>query len=160
MYSPTKYIGNKTVESYLYSTTENKFQFHTVSNDYVLNLIGTIAPKNSSGIDNLSPKQLKQVAPTIHPIITLIINQSMVSGIFPDQLKIAIVTPIYKGKQSDPHWFSNYRPISLLPSISKIVEKVIHKQLYSYMNNHQLFKNFYVSRNPDLISLFSCFSVM
>ena len=136
-----KYIGKKTVESYLYSTTENKFQFHTVSNEYVLNLIGTIAPKNSSGIDNLSPKQLKQVAPTIHPIITLIINQSMVSGIFPDQLKIAIVTPIYKGKQSDPHWFNNYRPISLLPSISKIVEKVIHKQLYSYMNNHQLFNN-------------------
>ena len=62
----------------------------------------------------------------------------MVTGIFPDQLKIAIVTPIYKGKNSDPHWFSNYRPISLLPTISKIVEKAIHNQLYAYMNNNNL----------------------
>ena len=65
----------------------------------------------------------------------------MLSGIFPDQLEIAIVTQIYKGKNSDLHWFNNYRPISLLPTISKIVEKVIHKQLYNYMHHGKLLKN-------------------
>ena len=135
------YIGKKRVESYLFSTIDSRFQFRTTTHEEVLNFIGTLEPKNSSGFDNVTSKQLIQLAPTIHPIITLIINQSMVTGIFPDQLKIAIITPIYKGKNTDPHWFSNYRPISLLPTISKIVEKVIHKQLYRYMNNNKLFKN-------------------
>ena len=136
-----KYSGKKIVENYLYSKVDSKFKFKTVTNDEVLRIIGSLKPKNSSGIDNISSKQLLQLAPTIHPVITLMINQSMVTGIFPDQLKIAIVTPIYKGKNSDPHWFNNYRPISLLPTISKIVEKVIHKQLYNYMNHSKLLKN-------------------
>ena len=63
------------------------------------------------------------------------------TGIFPDKLKIAIVRPIYKGKDSDPHLFGNYRPISLLPTISKLLEKVVHKQLYDYMTKNSLFKN-------------------
>ena len=136
-----KYSGKKIVENYLYSKVDSKFNFKTVTNDEVLTIIGSLKPKNSSGIDNISSKQLMQLAPTIHPVITLMINQSMITGIFPDQLKIAIVTPIYKGKNSDPHWFNNYRPISLLPTISKIVEKVIHKQLYNYMNHGKLLKN-------------------
>ena len=63
------------------------------------------------------------------------------TGFFPDKLKIAIVKPIYKVKDSDPHLFGNYRPISLLPALSKIFEKVVHKQLYDYMTQHDLFKN-------------------
>ena len=60
------------------------------------------------------------------------------TGIFPDKLKMAVVTPIYKGKDSDPHEFGNYRPISLLPTLSKIFEKVVHLQLYDYINSNNL----------------------
>ena len=69
------------------------------------------------------------------------INQSLFTGIFPTKLKHAIVSPIYKGKNSDPQDFSNYRPISLLPTLSKIIEKVVQAQLYHYMNSNKLFTN-------------------
>ncbi len=59
--------------------------------------------------------------------ITLIINQMLNTGIFPDKLKIVKIIPILK---KDETLFTNYRPISLLPAISKIFEKVIFKQLY------------------------------
>ena len=52
-----------------------------------------------------------------------------------------MVIPIYKGKNTDQHEFVNYRPISLLPAISKVFEKAVHKQLYDYMTNNNLFNN-------------------
>ena len=51
------------------------------------------------------------------------------------------MSPIYKGKNTDPHEFGNYRPISLLQTISKIFEKLVHKQLYDYMTENKLFNN-------------------
>ena len=117
----------------------SRFEFQTVTDQEVLNFIGTLEPKHSSGYDGMSSKELIQLAPIIHPILRLIINQSLITGIFPNSLKTAIVTPIYKGKNTDAHVFGNYRPISLLPTISKIIEKVVHSQLYKYMVDNSLF---------------------
>ena len=61
-------------------------------------------------------------------------NKSIETGVFPSKLKIAKVIPIYKSK--DKQSFTNYRPISLLPSISKIYEKLVHKRLYAFMTNN------------------------
>ena len=61
------------------------------------------------------------ISPSITPIVTTIINQSLYTGIFPSKLKIAKVLPLFK--KGDPHLFDNYRPISLLPVISKVFEK-------------------------------------
>ena len=133
--------GKKTVESFLRAPTDSRFVFKLVTDQDILDHIGTVAPKNSSGHDNLSSKALIQIAPIIHPAIRTIVNQSLVSGIFPSSLKLAIVTPIYKGRNSDTNEFGNYRPISLLPTISKIIEKVVHKQLYEYMHKNNLFNN-------------------
>ena len=69
-------------------------------------------------------------------IIPCIFNQSLNTGIFPEKLNIAKVIPIHKkGYLND---VSNYRPISLLPSISKILEKLIFKQLSTYLNEHKV----------------------
>jgi hypothetical protein len=122
LFQKINYNGNKTVECFLKSTITSKFEFHLVTDQETLDLIGTILPKSSSGYDKLSSKALKQFAPIIHPLIRIIINQSLITGIFPQKLKFAIVTPIYKGKNSDPQEFNNYRPISLLPTLSKILE--------------------------------------
>ena len=59
------------------------------------------------------------------------------TGIFPDKLKIAKVTPIFL--KGDPILFKNYRPISLLPTISKVLEKSFFTQLSSYFNEAKLF---------------------
>ena len=68
--------------------------------------------------------------------LTVIINQTMSTGIFPNALKIAKVRPLYKkGEQSS---LNNYRPISLLPTISKIFERVLYNQIYKYFNDNNL----------------------
>ena len=61
--------------------------------------------------------------------LTLIINQSLSTGVFPDKLKTAKVIPLYK--KDDPHLVDNFRPISLLPAISKIFEKIVFNQVYA-----------------------------
>ena len=82
---------------------------------------------------------LKKLAPVIINPLTHIINQSLCTGIFPHRLKIAKVIPLFK--KNDPHIFDNYRPISLLSSISKTFEKVVFNQVYEYFTNNDLFYN-------------------
>ena len=79
---------------------------------------------------------IKLIKSEIIPSLTCILNQSLHTGIFPDTLKIAKIIPIYKkGSLND---ILNYRPISLLPSISKNFEKLIFIQLSTYLNEHKL----------------------
>ena len=79
---------------------------------------------------------IKAIKTEIIPALTCIFNQSLNTGIFPEKLKIAKVIPIHKkGSLND---ISNYRPISLLPSISKILAKLVFKQLSTYLNERKL----------------------
>ena len=81
-------------------------------------------------------KTLECISPLISPILCQLINNSLASGLFPDCLKIAKVIPICK--QGDRSTISNYRPISILPIISTIYEKVVCKQLYNYLERHNI----------------------
>ena len=67
----------------------------------------------------------------------MLFNKSLRSGIFPEMWKEANIHPIYKkkGSQSDP---TNYRPISLLSTLSKIMEKIVFKNIYGHLSEHQL----------------------
>ena len=80
---------------------------------------------------------LKSIKTEISTAITRIINQSLNTGTFPDNLKLAKVIPIHK--KGDNKLFDNYRPISILPAISKVFEKVIFDQLYEHFNSNGLF---------------------
>ena len=104
--------------------------------DEICKVLKALKPKKSSGHDNLSTQFLKSIDENIAAPISILINKSIETGVFPDTLKIAKVIPIYKAKAKDN--FSNYRLISLLPSISKILEKIIHKRLYHFMELHEL----------------------
>ena len=73
----------------------------------------------------------------IAPPLALIINQSLLTGIFPTSLKLAKVIPLFK--KGDEKVFGNYRPISLLPSVSKVIEKVVYVQVYEYFIKNKLF---------------------
>jgi hypothetical protein len=96
----------------------NSILIEPVDSSYI---IETANPKLSSGHDEISTKFLKETLSEIIIPIPHIINRSLDSGIVPDQLKIAKVIPIYKASDSDQ--LRNYRPISLLPAFSKLIEK-------------------------------------
>ena len=66
----------------------------------------------------------------------MLINQTIATGYFPEELKLSRVKPLYKNRDST--LISNYRPISLLPSLSKVYERVIFDQLFQYMSNNNL----------------------
>lgn len=129
-------VSNLTFTDFLQENIQSEFSFHNVTENEILSVIKKFKPKSSSGIDNMSMKLLKRVGAHLSPSITLIINQSLNSGIFPDSLKIARVIPLFK--KGDAFLFDNYRPISLLPVISKIFEKTVHSQLYNYFKLHNL----------------------
>ena len=92
--------------------------------------------KTSCDVDGISNSLLKSIKSEIVQPVTVLINQMLTTGIFPDKLKIAKVVPLYK--KGDNTLFSNYRPISILPSLSKIFEKIVYSQLYAYFECNKL----------------------
>ena len=85
------------------------------------------------------PYLLKLIADLIIEPLCEIISNSFSSGIFPDALKICKVVPIHKGESTQE--LNNYRPISLLSIFDKIIEKLMHKQLYNFLNSHDILFN-------------------
>ena len=92
--------------------------------------------KYSYGYDGISSALLKIIINEITPSLTLIINQCLTTGIFPDKLKIGEIIPVYK--EGNNKLIDNYRPISLLPTISRIFETAIYSQLYEYIKHHHI----------------------
>ncbi len=98
--------------------------------------------KTSYGYDEIPTKILKASVYNIISPLTHIINRSLMTGIVPDQLKIAKILPIYKA--ADSKLLKNYRPISLLPALSKVYEKIMFNKIMSYLNsNNILYKHQY-----------------
>ena len=127
---------NIKVEDFLTSTQNCTFQFYKTDDSSIPKIINELPNKTSTGFDDLSMRLIKVIKSEIIPSLTCIFNQSLHTGIFPDKFKLAKVIPLYKkGSLND---ISNYRPISLLPSISKIFEKPIFIQLSTYLNEHKL----------------------
>ena len=121
---------------YLNNPTPHRFTLSTINESYILSIINKLKNKNSSGNDEISNKLLKAIGNELSKPLTIIINQCLLTGIFPDLLKIAKVKPLFK--RGDTAQLNNYRPISLLPTISKVFESVIYSQLYAYFNDNNL----------------------
>ena len=124
------------------------------------NITSDLTNKSSFGYDDIPLKLLKSSISGISVPLSHLINISIVSGIFPDKLKIAKITPLYKsGDKAD---ISNYRPISVLTSFSKVFERVIHNSLMSYLDKNNIlnptqfgFRKQH-STNMALIDLIDC----
>ena len=104
-----------------------------------MNVVNSLLNKTSSGFDGLSTKNLKFIFPYISCVLLKIINKSLMSGVFPDILKIARVLPLHKGGSLDK--MINFRPISILSSISKIFERLIFNKMYSFIEKYQILRN-------------------
>ena len=108
----------------------------------VLKLIRNLPNKRSSGHDNIDNVLLKDIATIISDPLAHLFNESLSSGIFPDIFKLAEVVPLHKNGPRDQ--ITNYRPISLLMTISKILEKIFYTRMYNFLtNSNQLYQSQY-----------------
>ena len=103
-------------------------------------IINSLKPKNTSGYKRISTRILKQSTPYIVSPITYICILILNTGIFPDRLNYAIVKLIFKNKGNRQD-MTNYRPISLLTSFSKIIEKLIYKRLTDHITLYSIIVN-------------------
>ena len=106
------------------------------SQDEIKQMITKLPNKTSCGHDKISNSLLKSLANSISYPLCNIFNQSISEGIYPDQMKLAEIIPLYKGKASDN--VINYRPISLLVTISKVIEKLIYKRTIKFIDKYKL----------------------
>ena len=108
----------------------------------IVTLISQLPNKSSSGHDNISNILLKKLIHQIAPVLVEVFNKSMTMGEFPTVMKLAEVVPLYKSKENFLE--TNYRPISLLTTMSKILEKIMYQRIYSFLQNTgQIYENQY-----------------
>lgn len=112
----------------------------------ICNLIDTIDIHKSSMIDRINTKLLKDCLLCTAERIVLLFNRILRDGKFPKTWKIACVVPIFKA--GNRKIVSNYRPISLLPLISKLFEKLLHSRLYHFLNDKNFFSPFQCGFRP------------
>ena len=104
----------------------------------IWNVIQKLKSKTSAGLDCVSNKLLKRIAPLIINPLHYLINLSLETGFVPQQIKVSKIIPLFKTGSGDKNYFSNYRPISILSSFAKLIEKIVCSQLIYYLNNNDL----------------------
>jgi len=129
----------------LHHTDNSIFDFKFTTCAEVKSHLNSLDPKKATGVDALPPKILKAASNIISQPITNIANHMIKNSQFPNNLKLAQVTPIYK--KEDPFVKMNYRPVSILPSMSKIFEKIINNQLSTHFEN--IFSNYLAAFRPN-----------
>jgi len=133
------YSTNKNPNYYLLNLFHKPFpstKFKNMSTKEIEKNINSLKIKESSGYDEISTKILKINSPFISSALSYICNKSTLSGTFPTRLKYAIVQPLLK--KGDKENVVNYRPISLLPSFSKVFEKIIYYRLLKHIETNNI----------------------
>ena len=108
----------------------------------IVKIVSKLPNKFRSGHDNISNILLKEIVDQIAPVLVKVFNKSIMLGEFPSIMKLAEVVPLYKGKE---HFLeTNYRPILLLTTVSKILEKIVYQHVYSFLQDTgQIYDNQY-----------------
>lgn len=112
---------------------------HPISSSEIINSIKALASKNSFGTDGVSSDLVKNCMYGLIAPLQILFNLSITEGVFLDQLKTAIVVPVFKaGVHSD---MSNYRPIALLSVISKLLEYIVKNRVMDYLFRKKFFSD-------------------
>ena len=101
----------------------------------ILNVISNLK-ESSAGHDEIPSKLLKRTCHLLIEPLLHVINLSLLNGVFPDELKIAQVLPLFKS--GDKSIINNYRPVSILSVFSKIFEHIMYNRLLSFLNTHKV----------------------
>ena len=123
-------------KNFLSKSVQNSFYMEPTSPGEIIRIIDQCKNKYSSGWDNIPMAIIRSVGTHVAAPLVHICNLSFSTGIFPTDMKVAKVTPIYKSDSHDV--FSNYRPISLLPNFSKILEKLMFNRLTNFINKYEI----------------------
>ena len=113
------------------------FKFDEIDSCDLFPIINSISIRKATGYDKISARAIKENSLVLTPVLVHIINLMIRTSEFPDPLKIARVTPIFK--KGNPMHTNNYRPISILSILSKIIEKLLTNQIQTFMESHHLF---------------------
>ena len=116
--------------------TDNKIETIILTSVEIFNILKHLNVSKAVGPDKISNRILKECAISLSEPLARLFNLSLAQGVFPSCWKIANVIPIFKKESKNNA--SNYRPISLLSSLSKVLEKAVHYHLYTYLNDHSL----------------------
>ena len=131
VYDPSDHPSLKEIKKQ--NDCTNKFVFEKVTTDKVEKIINNINIKKATGADGIPAKIIKCSKSIIAPQITSILNMSIDQSVFPDKLKKAQLTTLYK--KNDPLLKTNYKPVSVLCIFSKIFEKILEQQLSDFFEN-------------------------
>ena len=127
----------------------------SVDSDEVIRIIRNLK-EGGCGWDNINASIVKSTFTSFIEPLTHVLNLSITNGVFPNEMKIARVVPLFKS--GDSMLFSNYRPVSVLPVFSKVLERLMYKRLLSFIQKHNLLYlyqfGFRAEHSPELALLF------
>ena len=118
--------------------SNSSFELQPVTTEFVKGQLSQLKTNKAVGRDKISANLLRDGASVIVSPLCYIINLSLTSGQFPKSWKCANVNTLFKQGASDKTDKDNYRPISVLPTVSKVIERVVHIQLYQYLVDNKL----------------------
>lgn len=145
----TQNIDNSFVDNYepKFAQACNSIFLKPVDESEIINLVNKLKNKKSCGYDGIPIQVIKSCIKIIAKPIVHIINIMLETGCFPNQLKITLVKPLHK--KGPKNLINNYRPVALLPSFSKIFEKVIYVRLVDYLDKNQTLNEFQYGFRKD-----------
>ena len=126
----------KTFDKYLPARNANSFVFDPCTPNEVYLLVEQLNPHKGTGPNGIHSEILKLINHLICDTLCKIFNMCITSGKHPDKLKLAHALPIYK--KGSRLLVSNYRPISLLSNLNKILEKIMHKRVYAFLEKYEI----------------------
>ena len=128
--------SGKNYSSYLQNSNSKTCFFKPTDEAEITKLIKKLGSRKSAGHDGIKSDVIKMVANEISYPLKLLFNKSLANGSVPDELKIAKVVPIYK--KDSPECFGNYRPVSVLPCLSKILERIVYNRTYDFLTKNEI----------------------
>lgn len=136
----------------LYYMCNNFFSDIHIEVQEVFDIISILPVNKAIGPDNISHRMLKYTKFSISKPLCMLFNKSLVENSFPNYWKIAHVLPLFK--KDDPSVASNYRPVSLLSCVSKIMERIIFKHVYNFFHENNLFYKYQAGFLPGHSTVF------